>query len=200
MVYDPIYRILGVKPDAPPEKVKEAYYRAAKRNHPDLFPEPKRHAQQLRMMKINEAYLTIVSRSYRKGGDSSGEQERPAQPDKKVSDDSSALGELKDPAYAYYKLGFSYYTKGRKAFFDRYRRQKNRFHYMMGNREILILAITCIKLFEKSYSYFLRVVEDYPHSIWYRDTLIKLEHLQRYNTIYHRICAAIAAQIGKATA
>ena len=71
---------------------------------------------------------------------------------------------------------------------------------MMGKREILVLAITCIKLFEKSYSYFLRVVEDYPESIWYRDTLVKLKQLERYNAIYHRICTALASQMGKAIA
>jgi len=190
MVYEPLYRILGVEPDASQEKIKEAYYRAAKRNHPDLFPESERHAQQLKMMKINEAYLTIVSGNH---------DQRPAH-NTEIYVNPSAVGELKDPAYTYYKLGFEYYTKGRKAFFDRYRKQENRLHYMMGNQEILSLAITCLKLFEKSYTYFLKIAENYPDSIWYRDTLVKLDHLERYNTIYQRICSALAAQMGEASA
>lgn len=190
MKYDRLYRILGATPEASPEKVKEAYYRAAKRNHPDLFPESERHAQQLKMMKINEAYLTIIS----------GNHHQRSLPSHAVVDNPSALAELKDPAYTYYKLGFRYYTEGRKAFFDRYRRQENRLHYMMGNQEILVLAITCIKIFEKSYRYFLKIVESYPDSIWYRDTLVKLDHLDRYNAIYHRICTSLAAKIGNAGA
>ena len=151
------------------------------------------------MMKINEAYLTILSGSCRIGVDVR-ETESRADTEPEITKNTKALGELKDPAYTYYKLGFEYYTKGRKAFFDRYRKQENRLHYMMGKREILVLAITCIKLFEKSYSYFLRVVEDYPESIWYRDTLVKLKQLERYNAIYHRICTALASQMGKAIA
>jgi curved DNA-binding protein CbpA len=196
VVADRCYRILELEPDAPLERVKEAYYRAAKKNHPDLFPEDKRHAQQLRMMKINEAYLTIVSRNsgVREGYPSSnsaatGEISRFRQ------HRGREVGTLKDPAYTYYKLGFSYYTAGRRAFFDRYKPQNDRFHYMVDNQEILLLAISCLKLYEKSYSYFTKVVEEYPDSIWYRDTLAKMYYLERYNAIYHRICTSIAAQL-----
>lgn len=196
MIADRCYRVLELEPGSPLDQVKDAYYRAAKKNHPDLFPEEQRHAQQLRMMKINEAYLTIVSqvpgrrkRSSSPGSAATGEVSRLQRgPGKAVST-------LKDPAYTYYKLGFSYYTAGRKAFFDRYKSQEDRFHYMVDNQEILLLAISCLKLYEKSYSYFLRVVEDYPDSIWYRDTRAKMYYLERYNAIYQRICTNIAAQL-----
>ena len=207
MVVDRCYRILDLKPGTPLDRVKDAYYRAAKKNHPDLFPEEKRHLQQLRMMKINEAYLTIVShspeglrrsgatRAERSGGGYVSGSAATGEISRFVRDPGKAVGMPKDPAYAYYKRGFYYYTAGRRTFFDRYKPMKDRFHYMVNNQEILHLALSCLKLYEKSYMYFLRVAQEYPDSIWYRDTLAKMYYLERYNAIYHRICASIAAQL-----
>lgn len=214
MIVDRHYRILGVEPGSSLDLVKDAYYRAAKKNHPDLFPEEKRHVQQLRMMKINEAYLSIVSHASDSngfgGGNTSGTQKSGPPGDLQGGASGSAatggvsrferspgkaVGTLKDPAYVYYKRGFYYYTAGRRTFFDRYKPEKNRFHYMVNNQEILRLALSCLKLYEKSYMYFLKVAEEYPDSIWYKDTLAKMYYLERYNTIYHRICTSIAAQL-----
>jgi len=211
VVVDRYYRILDIEPGVPLDRVKDAYYRAAKKNHPDLFPEAERHAQQLRMMRINEAYLTIVSHSQdgiKSRGDpggtagddgtddlDSGGSAATGEISRFTRDPGRSVGMLKDPAYTYYKLGFTYYTAGRRTFFDRYKPQKDRLHYMVNNQEILRLAISCLKLYEKSYAYFLKVAEEYPDSIWYRDTLTKMYYLERYNTIYHRICTSIAAQL-----
>ena len=198
---DLYYAILEVEPSASPEQLKEGYYRAAKKNHPDLFPEDKRNAQALKMMKINEAYLTIVSRNTAvTEGDKSNREAADSAAAivglRQAGNQDKALSTLKDPAYTYYKLGFNFYTAGQKAFFDRYRPEENRIHYIIDNREILQLALHCLRLFERSYSYFLRVAEDYPDSIWYRDTRAKMHYLERYNAIYQRICTSIAAQIG----
>ncbi len=207
MIVDRCYRMLDLEPGAPLDRVKDAYYRAAKKNHPDLFPEEDRHLQQLRMMKINEAYLTIVSHSpgglrRRDDPDTEGAGDScftgsaaTGEISRFSSDPGKAVGMLKDPAYTYYKRGFYYYSAGRRTFFDRYRPMENRFHYMVNNQEILRLAISCLKLYEKSYAYFLKVAEDYPESIWYKDTLAKMYYLERYNAIYHRICTSIAAQL-----
>lgn len=167
------------------------------------------------MMRINEAYLTIVSNSAGGAGRrtaAAARRRNAADAGKRESDefgsagsaatgeisrferDPKAVGTLKDPAYTYYKLGFRYYSEGRRTFFERYR--KDKCHYMATDRELLRLAISCLKLYEKSYTYFAKVAEDYPHSIWYRDTLTKMYYLERYNAIYHRICTRIAAQLG----
>jgi hypothetical protein len=215
VVVDRYYRILGVEPGSSLDQVKDAYYRAAKKNHPDLFPEEKRHVQQLRMMKINEAYLSIVSHTSDNirgiGGMTTPDAEESDQPggvaggasgsaatgevSRFERDPGKAVGALKDPAYVYYKRGFYYYSVGRRTFFDRYKPEKDRFHYMVNNQEILDLALSCLKLYEKSYMYFLKVAENYPDSIWYKDTLAKMYYLERYNTIYHRICTSISAQL-----
>jgi hypothetical protein len=147
------------------------------------------------MMKINEAYLTIVSATAGGRKTASSGSAATSTVHRQTIIPEKALATPKDPAYTYYKLGFNYYTAGRKTFFDRYKPKDNRYHYMMDNREILLLAISCLRLFEKSYSYFLKVAEEYPDSIWYKDTLVKMHYLERYNTIYHRICTSIAAQL-----
>ena len=117
MAVDRCYRILELEPGTPSDQVKDAYYRAAKKNHPDLFPEQKRHAQQLRMMKINEAYLTIVSHTSEGGlRSSSVSSAATGEVSRLEPGPGKAVGPLKDPAYTYYKLGFSYYSAGRKAF------------------------------------------------------------------------------------
>ncbi|MBT3273532.1 MAG: J domain-containing protein [Spirochaetales bacterium] len=201
IVLNRYYKVLDIESGSSMDKIKDAYYRAAKMNHPDLFPEAERHVQQLRMMKINEAYLTIVSQQSRQNteekhsGSTAGTSAATSAVFRGSDETEKFLSTLKDPAYTYYKLGFKYYTIGRKTFFDRYQPKDNRYHYMMDNREILMLAISCLKLFEKSYSYFLRVAEEYSDSVWYRDTVTKMHYLERYNAIYQRICMSIADQL-----
>lgn len=212
MIPGKYFRILKLEPGATLTSVKTAFHRAAKRNHPDLFPEEKRHSQQLRMMKINEAYLSIVAEMSGNAGAAAtaggldetgrfGAKKSTREPAKTPSDrqfdppETKTVGHLKDPAYVHYKLGFTYFTEGRKTFFQRYRKESNRFRYTLDNRELLNLAIACLKLFEKSYMYFTRVVENHSNSIWYHDSVTKIFYLERYNEIYRRICNSITAQL-----
>lgn len=259
--FNQFYRILGIAPTDDARVIRDAYHLAAKKNHPDLFPEELRHRQQLRMMRINEAYLQILSvarsrpqrdigadaeeRARSRGADDARERswrsaaatrDKDTTSDVKMRDadahgagvqgagvhgsgaqDTTAAGAgpgsgrehcanhcdaktrdvgfLKDPAYVYYKLGITYYGKGRETFFDRYEITKERTRYLLDNRVILKLAISCLGLFQKAYEYFSRVVDDYPDSIWRRDAQTKMYYLERYNAIYQRICRSIALQL-----
>ena len=193
MLLSQCYRILGIESDATAAGVKDAYHRQAKKHHPDLSME---NDNQLKMMKINEAYLTVVSERF---SDRSAKplkyQETSDSVDYEITSELKSVGFLKDPAYTYYKLGFSYYTMGRKTFFDRYKIHGHRIRYLLDNKEILRLAITCIGLFQRSYSYFSKIKQNYPESIWYRDSLNKIYFLERYNEIYLRICESISNQM-----
>jgi hypothetical protein len=215
MISGKYFRILELEPGATLSSARTAFHRAAKRNHPDLFPEEKRHSQQLRMMKINEAYLSIVAEmtatagaaATAAGSDESGRsgvKNSAREPAEMYSErrfespETKTVGHLKDPAYVYYKLGFTHFTDGRKTFFQRYRKESNRFRYTLDNRDLLNLAIACLKLFEKSYMYFTRVVENHSDSVWYHDSVTKIAYLERYNEIYLRICNSITAQLASA--
>lgn len=56
MIDDP-YKVLGVTPDTPPDEIKKAYRRLAKKYHPDLHPDDPECAR--RMNEINSAYDQI---------------------------------------------------------------------------------------------------------------------------------------------
>ncbi len=200
------YQILGVSPGDSKADIKNAYHAAAKRNHPDLYREAERPTQQLKMMKINEAYLTLLSLDIddaRARNDapihpSSATASRihPTAPDlESPSPDERIVAQPKDPAYVYYKRGFVEYTAGRKTFFDRYEIDGYRIRYVGDNRLLLSLALSCIRRFQKAYGYFNRVVEEYPDSVWRKDAQVRMYYIERYNDIYRRICRSISSQL-----
>ncbi len=200
MIAETCYNLLGVAPGESKEKIKNAYHTAAKRNHPDLYPEADRPKQQLKMMKINEAYLTILSGELEEMSENELSPAREAphtyraretQPDP----ERKLVSLPKDPAYVYYKRGFVEYTAGRKTFFDRYQVDGYRIRYVGDNRLLLSLALSCIRRFQKAYGYFNRVVEEYPDSVWRKDSQLRMYYIERYNEIYRRICRSISSQL-----
>lgn len=61
------YRILGVAEHADLDELKAAYHRAAKETHPDLAPAAGRRRAELRMMRLNEAYMALLAEHMRAG-------------------------------------------------------------------------------------------------------------------------------------
>ena len=59
------YRILGADQNATLEELKSAYHRAAKKTHPDLAPADGKRRAELRMMRVNEAYMAILAERMR---------------------------------------------------------------------------------------------------------------------------------------
>jgi hypothetical protein len=191
------YRMLHINKNASLEEVKKAYHNMAKKNHPDLFPENQRHIQQLKMMSINEAYMSIISHFKRMVSDIHDDDNRK---DEEVHTSNInvpadyQVGPLRDPAYTYYKRGFTHYTEGYRIFHSRFMLKKYSFKYINFNKDKLQLAIRALQNFEKSYYYFMRVVSDYSDSIWARDAGIKLQVLEKINMIYHKICKNLSAR------
>lgn len=182
--------ILGITDDAGEDDVRRAYRRLARDNHPDRFPADQRPRQAVIMMRINDAYRQV--RSHFRGVTAPGPPAvRPAAEargwyhdlhgdDVEVSDESS-VGSHKDPAYAYYKQGFLNYSAGIGGM------QAGRVSKLLPNAEGLARAATALRKFQAAYSYFIRVVEDYPDSIWAPDTGYRLRRIERFNIIYRRI-------------
>ena len=57
-----LYEVLGVAPDAPPEEVRRAYLRLARRHHPDFHADAsagERAEADRRMREINEAWAVL---------------------------------------------------------------------------------------------------------------------------------------------
>jgi len=211
------YAILGLVPGCSATDARVAYRRLAKRNHPDLFPDEARARQQLRMMRINEAYMVVLAElteaetaapggpddaasSGAPGGGAGaadpgnaegaffsawGEKAKPGEPSL-----VTAVGSLRDPAYAYYKQGFRYFNLGATELFRKEAPKIRRSLVAEGTADgyILRLALRALHYFERSYSYFLVVVERYPTSPWYADARWKLRRLEKFSAIYQRIC------------
>ncbi|MFW6289106.1 MAG: DnaJ domain-containing protein [Spirochaetota bacterium] len=205
------FAILGLGANASLEEVRASYRRLAKRNHPDLFPDEQRARQQLKMMRVNEAYMIALAeladrrptaagreatrdRSSRPTGSppdfetffaSWKQKARPGAP----SPDRS-VGALRDPAYAYYKQGFRCFNLGST---ELARKEAHKLRLALvteGSADgyILRLALRALHYFERSYSYFLVVVDRYPGSPWAPDARLKLRRLEKFSLVYQRIC------------
>jgi DnaJ-class molecular chaperone len=194
----PQFNILKISKDATAEEAKQAYHEAARKNHPDLFPPEERQQQHLMMMKINEAYMTIMDNitnrpeSEEKGGDINENRQKPIFQQNTIT--GNELGNLKDPAYTYYKQGFNHYTQGQSEFHKRFTRNsvgkiKSILH--PTNKQLLQMALSALRHFEKSYSYFMNVTNNYPNSMWADDAKEKLTELEKLNTVYIKICENI---------
>ena len=192
------YTILNIKPKADFSQIKEAYYREAKRNHPDLFPDEKKEEQQLHMMKINEAYMALIHAAMRDEGGDGPDNEQPdaweIHPQLK-----NQIGRLKDPAYTYYRLGFTYY---RYAYTELYRKDPRIIRKQLAELKsydayLLKLVIKALQHFERSYTYFLEVVNSYPDSVWYSDSRAKLRKIEKFSVLYHRICENLSRNLKK---
>lgn len=57
--YKDYYALLGVKKDAPPDEIKNAYRRLAKQHHPDLHPAKDKAQTEKTFKSINEAYEVL---------------------------------------------------------------------------------------------------------------------------------------------
>ena len=205
------YALLGLTEDPSLSDLKAAYHRQAKRNHPDLFPDAERRQQQLKMMRINEAYMLVMSEVVgRNSGSSHGSDDGPPSGDWASQDtnrdrffrawreksqpgppcDTRTLGLPRDPAYSYYKAGFRYYNLGATELFRKEASKIRRYLITTGTADgyILRLALRALHYFERSYSYFLVVVDQYEDSPWSHDARYKLRRLEKFSAIYQRIC------------
>lgn len=209
------YSILQISEDADICEVKAAYHRLAKRNHPDLFPDHQRQQQQLKMMRVNEAYMAVLSELLGGKGNAPPHPEEADQQPRSAStnpsrneffalwkekvrrgplSNSTTIGVPRDPAYSYYKAGFRYYNLGATELFRREAPKIRRHLEREGTTDgyILKLAIRALHYFERSYSYFLVVVEQHRDSPWYYDARWKLRRLEKFSAVYQRICENLA--------
>ena len=202
------YTILNLPPEAGIADIKKAYYRLAKENHPDHFPQELREIQELKMMQINEAYHYLANLCSMK--DKEPEKQTGAErkeKNKKRYDYSwnehirkryenlspvKDLGEPREPAYAYYKQGFVNFSKGLRGIMSRSSKR-----YLTDAVSLLEWANNSIKHFQRAHTYFTRVVSEYPDSIWYTDAREKLNRIQNFNMLYIKILNNIKARFDR---
>ncbi|NBB90971.1 MAG: DnaJ domain-containing protein [Spirochaetes bacterium] len=219
------YRILGVARDAGLEELKTAYHRVAKKIHPDLAPPGEKRRAELRMMRVNEAYMAIIAERMRDvpTGASTGDAEGPtgastrdaegperdatsaapragatSRPDvARATAPARAVARPRDPGYTYYKLGFDFYRKGYTEFYSKDPRiiRKQLAELKTYDYYLLTLTVSALRHFEKSYRYFAAVLEQAPDSIWATDARAKLRKVEKFNRIYQRICENLSRSV-----
>ncbi len=196
MINEYYYKILNVKPESSLDEIRSSYRKLAKANHPDLFPREERHSQELKMMRINQAYMSVLScyNDQYTSPPAANQHEEPHEEKEMTTE----VGHLKDPSYTYYKLGFYYYSNALEIFNSRFKlRRDGRSRRFVSNEKLLELAILSIRYFRKSYEYFLTVVNEYPDSIWASDSEFRLNKLSKFNVLYQKICENISSDIKK---
>jgi hypothetical protein len=62
------WRELGLEPGADRRQIKRAYWKLARKNHPDFFPDERKAIQELKMIALNEAYACLMGTLRGAGG------------------------------------------------------------------------------------------------------------------------------------
>ena len=68
------YQILNIKKDASESEIKKSYYKLARENHPDKFPEEQREEATKKFQEIGEAYEVLSDSEKRRVYDVSGKE------------------------------------------------------------------------------------------------------------------------------
>lgn len=171
-------RILRPDPSSTPDDIKKRYRELVKKNHPDLFPEDKRREQNLILMEINEAYLSVIASS-------GAEIPQPAE----TSDPSFSMPAIhKDPAYAWYKSATDHLNKGNYIFnWSRYAPRAGRYHFDVRKGSLMKTAAEALEHYRMAYGSFIKVCTVYPASIWAADSMEKLDFIEKLNERYNEI-------------
>lgn len=160
------------------DEIKKRYRELVKQNHPDLFPPDKRREQNLVLMEINEAYLCLMGNN-----DAPVKQTAEAAPSM-----NSSIVLHKDPAYAYYKSAIDHLNSGNYIFnWSRYSPKGGRYHFDVRKSSLLKTAADALEHYRAAYSSFLKVCTGYPDSVWAKDSMDKLDVIEKLNGRYHEI-------------
>lgn len=160
------------------EDVKRRYRELVKKNHPDLFPKEMRREQNLILMEINEAYLSII-----------GSVEDDVNNDAHVREFSGNVPVThRDPAYVYYRAAIDHLNKGNYIFnWSRYATTKFRYRFDVRKSSMLRTAREALEHYRLAYSSFMKVCTGYPGSVWAGDSADKLDHIEKLNERYTEI-------------
>lgn len=172
-------KLLKSGPAATPEEIKKNYRYMVKKNHPDLFPEEKRREQNYILMEINEAFLFLT-----------GEKEIKAGAGVRASSAGKPSAIIKSPNadYIYYKHGLGWLIKGHNIFNNsRYSVTNERNLFRVWNNKLIKNAYDALSSYRKSYEFFMKVINNYPESIWVNDCLERMNSIEKMNSRYARI-------------
>ena len=175
---------LGLEPGENRREIKRAYYKLARQNHPDIFPEERKPVQELKMIALNEAYAYLMGTIRMNNGIGEGIGIRIDE----TPSDRTDLGFHKDPSYAYYKQGFIHFSRAIHGIEALYQSLSGRrvVHFKPRDDAYRRFAEGLVEL-RRAHEYFSRVVQGFEKSIWQHDASLKLGRIERFSSLYRRI-------------
>jgi outer membrane protein assembly factor BamD (BamD/ComL family) len=190
------YEVLGVKPGERLDAVKKSFRTLVRKNHPDLFPEPLKGLQELKMIQINEAYA-MISRALEPVISVENERVFRTEPEGKAAwyrgaerNPQNAVAFHRDIQYAYYKQGFENFSKALNGIkgIERKVSLRNDFYYLRR------FSASLINL-RKADTYFSKLLEEHPESMWAPDAYIKIRKIEYFSRLYRKILTGIEKKL-----
>ncbi|MFW6181146.1 MAG: DnaJ domain-containing protein [Spirochaetota bacterium] len=186
------YQVLGVRPGETPDRIKKAYYRLVRDNHPDRFPEEMKELQRLKLIRIIDAYKAVTAPGGgpragamprgEGGTESTGRDGAGRGPHAGEPAEANQVGSHRDIQYAYYKQGFLHYSRALCGIssIERDVRRRNDLYYLRRFSSALVSL-------RRADHYFSTLVDRYPDSIWSHDALVKIRRAAFFHGLYRKI-------------
>lgn len=184
-----------MKERAGAKEIKIAYRTLVRKYHPDLNPPGDVAKNNAIMIRLNLAYHSLIqeakslqklaaanaanaaheTRQKPESAPNPGPQHKSAPA---ASQEEPLMPALpKDPAYTYYKTAHRYFHRG---FYKFYRKKAK----LPGK---LAAAMEIVASFQKAYTYYRKVVDEYPNSVWRHDAAAKIKKIEQLTPIYSLI-------------
>lgn len=176
------YAILGVSEMACFSEIKKAYRLKVKELHPDVSDGLASIQNHYQFIEVCKAYERLCKKREKEdAGDYS---------QRKESESGKQLTRHKDPAYAYYRKGCTYFEKIHPAHWNSTKTitvngktgEENQLQ-----KETLQKVEELVRLFPKAYYYFSIVAHEYPNSVWVCDSKEKMEIIEKRMRRYRKI-------------
>jgi len=193
------YQILGITQTDDISLIKKAYHKRVKDLHPDTSSDEAAVKNHFLFVQVCRAYKRLAEKhktessahTLRKNTENKSFSQKPAGKPKTLS-----LAAHKDPAYVLYKNGIQIFSSIHPSQWKT--AEKSVIATEIGDDEesqkkSKALVIDLVRLFPKAYYYFSLVVNDYPDSPWYADSVEKMNLIEKRMNTYKKIIESFSS-------
>ena len=175
------YDILHIPETYDISVIKNAYRKIVKEIHPDVCRGS--FQKHLLFIQVNKAYQRLMEKI-------KGREINNIRDSHFVSSPGAGIIKYKDPAYAFYKAGMNNFMKIHPS---QWNIETTAIMNRPGEKDMEALenvknkVRNLVKLFPRAYYYFSIVVHEYPDSVWYQDSLEKINLIEERTVLYRKI-------------
>lgn len=193
------YEILGITQTDDISLIKKAYHKRVKDLHPDTASDEAAVKTHFLFVQVCRAYKRLAEKhktessvhQLQKNTENKSFSQKPAGEPKTLS-----LAAHKDPAYVLYKKGIEIFSRIHPSQWKT--AEKSVIATEIGDdkesqKKSKALVIDLVRLFPKAYYYFSLVVNDYPDSPWYADSVEKMNLIEKRMNTYKKIIVSFSS-------